>query len=371
MMSLGLRLAAAAASAGLLIAFALAYAGRYVHPREAWMLQLAALALPVLALALVVSTVAWTVALAGQPGGRAAQAMLALHVAAWLALLARYPPQGRVAGAPAEARSPTDLLVLSANVGEDVPGADDALRDLLARYRPDVVALQETTVVLVDTLTGASGATMAMLFSGEHALVTEDGFEPSAGDLYHMPQPVFSALPARSDTLVNFNRDEDEWRGGRYRRVVLTLRQTEVALYNVHLRSFAPLRPWRGARRPWLRPSTWRAALGAYREDFLARADEAEHLARRVEAEVLPVLIVGDLNATADQWVYHRLTRAGADVFAGQAGRSATFPSDWPLVRIDHIIAGPHWEPVAAARERRGLSDHRPLVAQLRLRPHP
>ncbi|MFN3596568.1 MAG: endonuclease/exonuclease/phosphatase family protein [Rubricoccaceae bacterium] len=365
-MSFGLRLTAAAASAGLLLAFALAYAGRYVHPREAWVLQLAALALPVLALGLVLSTFVWTVALVQQPAGRLAQSLLALHVAAWLALLIRYPPQGKVASALAEAREPADLVVLSANVGEPVEGADSVLQELLERYRPDVVALQETTVVVVDTLRGASGAAMTMLFAPEYALAAEDGFAPSASP-EHFPQPVFATLPARSEPLVNFNLDADEWRGGRYRRVELSVNGVPVALYNVHLRSFAPLRPWRGARRPWLRLETWRNALAAYREDFTARADEAEQLAWRIEAETLPVLLVGDLNATADQWVYRRLARTGTDALAGQAGRSATFPAARPLVRIDHVIAGPGWSVIAALRERRGLSDHRPLVAQLRL----
>jgi endonuclease/exonuclease/phosphatase family metal-dependent hydrolase len=82
----------------------------------------------------------------------------------------------------------------------------------------------------------------------------------------------------------------------------------------------------------------------------------------------MPVLVVGDFNSTPHQWAYRHLAQGLQRV----GSRDATFPADRPVVRIDHILAGPAWEVVDARvpvpRQDTAISDHRPVTAQLRWR---
>jgi len=81
-----------------------------------------------------------------------------------------------------------------------------------------------------------------------------------------------------------------------------------------------------------------------------------------------PAILLGDFNATAGSVVYRTLAAKLLDArrHAGRRGASATFPSAFPLLRIDHVfvtadvkIAAVHapYEPAT-----RVASDHLPLV---------
>ena len=79
------------------------------------------------------------------------------------------------------------------------------------------------------------------------------------------------------------------------------------------------------------------------------------------------MLVAGDFNSTPHQWAYRHIAQG---LRAGGGG--ATFPAWRPLVQIDHVLAGPAWciEATTVLRPRAGrlISDHRPVVAQLRWR---
>src|SRR5690606_23433143 len=133
-----------------------------------------------------------------------------------------------------------------------------------------------------------------------------------------------------------------------------------IAIYNVHLHSFGPERPWKDGA--LLSPKAWRAALRAYQDDFRHRAEQARQLRRWLEREPLPFLVCGDLNSTPANWVYGHIARGLQDSFRAKGeGWGMTFPATWPLVRIDYVLASPHWR-VHRAFVYDGLSsDHRPV----------
>lgn len=90
------------------------------------------------------------------------------------------------------------------------------------------------------------------------------------------------------------------------------------------------------------------------------------------ECREAPVVLLGDFNAVASSAAYRSLARNLRDVHA-QAARNpgATFPSRFPLLRLDHIFAGEGIEAVAAEVRSdmlaRSASDHLPLVATIEI----
>ncbi|WP_311273815.1 endonuclease/exonuclease/phosphatase family protein [Methylobacterium sp. WCS2018Hpa-22] len=90
---------------------------------------------------------------------------------------------------------------------------------------------------------------------------------------------------------------------------------------------------------------------------------------------VSPFVLMGDFNAIPQSAAYRRLAAHLVDArrIAGQKSGSATFPSRWPLLRIDHVFVGPEvrvrrMEVVHTPLARRA-SDHLPLLVELEIGP--
>ena len=91
----------------------------------------------------------------------------------------------------------------------------------------------------------------------------------------------------------------------------------------------------------------------------------------------LPVVMIGDFNATRQHRSFDRLLKegwsdAGTWRFGGWRG---TWPAHWrwvpALFRIDHVLAGPGIAVCSARAGNASGSDHRPVSAVLRLPPSP
>ena len=119
---------------------------------------------------------------------------------------------------------------------------------------------------------------------------------------------------------------------------------------------------------------TWgpvgRRKIGSWRAQLAEIADRAQSASSSGD---LPVVMVGDFNATRQHRSFDRLVRtgwsdAGALCFGGWRG---TWPANrwWrpPLFRIDHILTGPGISVRTSRAGRARGSDHRPVTAELTL----
>jgi endonuclease/exonuclease/phosphatase family metal-dependent hydrolase len=84
-------------------------------------------------------------------------------------------------------------------------------------------------------------------------------------------------------------------------------------------------------------------------------------------------ILLGDFNATSTSLSYRRITSRLADVQTRGFGRNIpTFPSLFPMLRIDHVFVGQAVEVLAvdvpASPLARSASDHLPLVVDFRLK---
>lgn len=92
------------------------------------------------------------------------------------------------------------------------------------------------------------------------------------------------------------------------------------------------------------------------------------------EACQAPLVLTGDFNSFPQGRVYGLLSRRLRDahlIGSTMTRPSATFPTQWPVFRIDHMFVSDDVEVVFAGTHRSGTSalasDHLPLVADLRL----
>jgi len=353
-MASGLRLAGGLLSGGWLLIFTLGHLSAYLPPDYFWWTGPPASFLTYVAIValgfLLVHTLLkqW------------------LWVAAYGFLLLLFLGRMGLPGSTYDVPEDGTLQILSLNYTpvSESPAMRLYLRETLGQmattYVPDAIAIQsmqvyrradgvrlfhelDTLVALgyeVEPQTGAEGRfnTRTPLFVREAGAVRQD----------------FIPLPSqRRDRHVS--RSEVPWQ------------DTTVAIYNTHLHSFDRNRLLmlleRGAYRAAVRES-----VAMYRRGMLRRANEARELRILVEADSLPVIVVGDLNATPFNWEYRHLRGALADPAAQQgANWRFTWPAYWPLVRIDHVLSTPHWESVGATVDPAVISDHRALVVGLRL----
>lgn len=312
-----------------------------------WWIQIAAGTLPYLGpLALPASAAVGTVAaLRRRPGGGVCAAALAAVFAGWA--LRSAPPARADADAPR-------LHVMTLNVGATLGRGGDVV-DYIERLAPDVVVLQEA----VSGSAPYSALAARLAITGAYTVQSDTA---ETGSIRR--QVTLSRHP-----VVSYQTDylgALEVHSGVYSRTTIRWNGREVDIFNVHLRPFNPTVGWSLERA--VSPQVW-AETPANLASFLAeQASEAMALGYLVEASDRPRIVLGDFNASPDQWSRALLTgRPGLREVTGRWTPAATRPADWPAVNVDGILVSADWGVVDTSVGPAGLSDHRPVSARLTL----
>ncbi|MEJ5297167.1 MAG: endonuclease/exonuclease/phosphatase family protein [Armatimonadota bacterium] len=97
------------------------------------------------------------------------------------------------------------------------------------------------------------------------------------------------------------------------------------------------------------------------------RSEQFEEISRWVERQRDPFIVAGDFNTPPRGVLYRRFRGWGlTDSFrAAGFGFGATYRSDLPVLRIDHIFTGPGVQVLRTWVPPTRSSDHRPVVADL------
>lgn len=224
------------------------------------------------------------------------------------------------------------LRVLSCNTGGGSLDRE-ALGALIARLRPDVVALQEF----------------------------RNGYDPDRawqGDLHVVHEYnlcVASRFPVeRIDQLKHTNPPGLGW-------IVQTRIDSPIGpldLFNLHL-------------------PTPRSGLEALRhgdpggirelqESIRERTEQARHARQFVDRADGPLLVTGDFNMPVESRIYRATWSDLTNAFSTAGwGYGRTKFTRWHGVRIDHILAGSGWRCVRCWIGPHIGSDHRPVIADL------
>ena len=352
----------------LLAMVAIGLAAGNLHPRLFWWAQLLAIVLPyfvvptLAAAAVAILTRKWI--------------WLAIHVVLLLLVGLRAFPSERFRRSVEPAAD--DLTVMSFNVPQSGPSAEvlgDSMVALVLAEEPDIIGLQESWVegarshrperrppqvdAVVDSLSYRLAVPLQMssqLAWRSNSTAVPLLFREQVGEVEVVEQTAVRLGEWADPNISMAIRTHFRWQG------------REGVLYNVHLRSFGDQKPW-DAQIRLLDIDSWKPYLRRYRDVYRLRAEEVEALASQIDAEELPVIVLGDFNDTAYTWTFKRLQGDRVDAFnVAGAGSGHTYRSDKPFVRIDFALVDKAWEVVDAVVPNVQFSDHRPLVVRLRWR---
>jgi|GEM_PF-2110601 len=166
-------------------------------------------------------------------------------------------------------------------------------------------------------------------------------------------QGVYSQYPILSEEVWVY---EDLSPSHPHQRLVLDINGSQVVLYNIH--PFPPIE--------WDRGYAFAANAG----DLFAHAETMNRLVERIQAETLPVIVVGDMNMSDQFPQYRQMSGILTDSFmeAGD-GFGFTYPAARgipQLIRLDYIFYSSQFQAVnAVVLADMNTSDHLPVVADL------
>ncbi len=244
------------------------------------------------------------------------------------------------------------LLVMTYNVQRERHGAA-ALTAVIRDQQPAVVALQEANRRRQDRQDLTSRLEDELDFTCRYRAYYEE--RPSAG-ITVCVEPGIELMNVQRRTY----HDAGKW------SYFFAEARHEGRTVNVvvpHLLAFriSGSDPVRDRRRVWNRltkTARW-------------HQKETDALLELIKTFKDPTIMAGDFNATPGQAHHVRIRRTMTDAFAEAGiGLGATYRF-WLPIRIDYIYVSRDFEVLNAHVGPRGSSDHRPVIARVRLNPVP
>jgi endonuclease/exonuclease/phosphatase (EEP) superfamily protein YafD len=250
---------------------------------------------------------------------------------------------------PGDAAPAPDLRVMTYNVKAltaiERPGGFAALAAEVERHRPDLVVTQDASALM-------------------------RGRDPAhPGPMFGLPEVrqvgqyvIASRWPLRDCATAQAQLGTEALT---YARCVVELGGTSFELVDVHFES--PRSGLVAARREGL------DGIDLWASNHAGRLAQARALAAVLRASARPLVLGGDLNAPDSSAVIQSLLAVGLrDAFAsGGRGYGYTYGHTlrprFSFLRIDHLLVSDDVEVVRAFVGGKDASDHRPVIADLRL----
>ena len=182
---------------------------------------------------------------------------------------------------------------------------------------------------------------------------------------------IYSKLPiVRSGTVVF-----DESHNGALWVEVLTPQEDTLRVICNHLETtyvkdedLAFLQPGNFASDPD-KTGQLRKIAGRLRKGFRKRAGQANDIASLIASQNTPTLVCGDFNDTPISYSYHTIRQGYGDTFEDKGtGYGYTYKRIYRLMRIDYILRSPDLETLAYDSPDTPWSDHKPVIAVVRLK---
>ncbi|NND73078.1 MAG: hypothetical protein HKN43_16005 [Rhodothermales bacterium] len=335
----------------------MALAARYVKPDVLWFFQLFAIVLPYLAWSMIVTTVMAIVV--------RQKSLLVFQAILLIAVIIRFLPAGDYA-IPDEAHS---LSLVSYNSPYPMhrisPENEAEFESILGDAEPNIVGFQETFLGFINR-----GTERIVGRSDVLNVFGSAGYEisrphPKTEILFY--QPVLTNFPVDSTRKIILP-DNPYPIESEILRINFRWEGRPVVLYNIHLASYGASKPWHEGNSSVVSIGFWYKYLKQYRRAIWARAWEAQQIRAMIELESVPVVVLGDFNATRHNWSYATIQKGMVDVLhSTRSGLRMTYHSRYPFARIDHILTSNHFVPVAGSVLNTTRSDHRAIWGRVAL----
>ncbi|MCD8185881.1 MAG: endonuclease/exonuclease/phosphatase family protein, partial [Rikenellaceae bacterium] len=180
---------------------------------------------------------------------------------------------------------------------------------------------------------------------------------------------IYSKFPILAEAIVPF---EESRNGALWADVSVSGRDTLRIICNhlettyVRENNILFLQPENFAADPD-KTAQLRNIAGKLRKGFYKRAPQAETIARLIAERDVPTLVCGDFNDPPMSYTYQTIRNKFNDTFEDKgSGYGYTYKRLYRLMRIDYILASPHFETLSYETPDVEWSDHRPVIATLR-----
>jgi vancomycin resistance protein VanJ len=245
------------------------------------------------------------------------------------------------------------VRILSYNL-DSIRAGEDGIAATIARYSPDVVALQEI---------GTQGETLGLRLRGSYPVVLVSG-----QFLLASRYPITSIRSPDKVVLDGFTHSP------RFMSYLVETPLGRVSLYNIH--PISPREPFIVLRGAGVRRELFSGRLLSGKtaipllDNVRLRALQIETIAALAARESDPVVIAGDTNLPGLSPSLRQLDAYKDGFTAAGWGLGYTFPTyHRPWMRIDRVLAGPSLRFTGFQVGDSRASDHRCVVADLERAP--
>ena len=198
--------------------------------------------------------------------------------------------------------------------------------------------------------------------SGESALKRFDDFLPYA--VQDGAQAILSRYPILDHRYVRFPDTNND-----YLYVDLLFDGDTVRVISVHLQTSGMAALQRHYIKEYGQDVPVETMLGTLEENGRRRAQQVHEIRTLVDSSPMPVILAGDFNDTPSSYTYRQMKADMTDGFQSNgSGFGATFRPMGGVLRIDYIFFDKAFEGVRYYIPREKLSDHRPVIAHMRLK---
>lgn len=250
--------------------------------------------------------------------------------------------------APATIDVPS-LRVMTYNIHAGTGGLD-RIADVIRAQQPDIVGLQEVDVHfsarsdfvdLASTLARSLGMEMRFAHIYELAPGTAGAPPREYGVALLSSHPITAFHNHIIPRLSTVEDEPDPKPRPGFLEATVQVGNVAVRVFNTHL---------------------------DYRGDPRVRRMQVAETLRIIGAASTPTILMGDLNAERDAEELQPLLQRLRDAWTSQATAGLSFPADSPVKRIDYVLHSEHFTVGSAYVVESDASDHRAVVADLRLR---
>jgi endonuclease/exonuclease/phosphatase family metal-dependent hydrolase len=249
------------------------------------------------------------------------------------------------------------------------PAVKKQMFDIINEYQPDIACFQE--MVAEDSTVKDHGHVDEFLqkLNFNNYFYSYNNKEDFWG-YAHFGIIIFSKYPIINKQTVSWYPHDYN---SIFQYVDIVKAGDTVRVFNIHLQS---LRFSRSNLKYLDKPSVEddnafkesKNIIGKFKTGFLKRQKQADRIREEVEKSPYPVIISGDFNDVPNSYAYHTIGKGFNNAFVEKGGGlGRTFSGISPVLRIDNIFADKKIEVLQFQLIKKKLSDHFPILADLRL----
>lgn len=257
-----------------------------------------------------------------------------------------------------------DLRIMTYNVGvfqlgdKNIGNSLDSVIDLVNRYNPDILCLQEFRT----TKTHDLGYINQRFNNLRYRYVRYFPVSETETREYGSGLAIYSRYKLMDGNAVKF---EGSSNGAIYADAVI--KKDTVRIFNLHLQTSSVNAKEVYDLNDFDDTQKAKNILKNLRNNNNKRARQAQHIAELIGESPYVNIICGDFNDTPGSYTYRTVRGRYADAFVAEGnGLGYTFNSVFPILRIDNVfVDGGRYKVVGYESPNLPFSDHNPVIVEL------